>query len=226
MSVSGDAGWLYCFENLCMPGIYKIGCTKLSPDELLNVANSSRSPWGPPTPYQIVLTQKVTRVREIDRAIFTFLDEMYKAVNSGSGFYRISRSAVDMLFTLVGPLDVSGGDTIELVEDEDDDTEEIECVSCDWNGKKYQYPYHVISTHLSQIKNLRSGLGYCAYFKIKDIKCNMCLTCKKGVAFIKRGTQETIWHADHSFRSRCHERHLFEFDCLKQLWEASVASNE
>lgn len=220
-----DVGWLYCFENLCMPNIYKIGCSVRPPAELLMEINASLTASGPPTSYKIFLTRKVTRLKEIDRAVERLLDEVHKKLYTSEGFYMVSPAAVESLFTLVGPSDVGGeDDAIALVEEDVDDIDEMDCVCCDWKGQKYQYPHHVISNHLAQIKKLRSAMGYCAVFNIKQIKCRMCLTCNKGVAFTTVGTQEKIWYTLHSFRSKCQEKHMFEFERLQRLWESATAS--
>ena len=96
-----SSGWLYCFQNPCMPGIYKIGMTTRTPEERLADANGTET-WRPPMPYEIVFTKRVDRVREIERTVHSLLEELGMRIHPRREFFRVSLSIVEKIFTLVG----------------------------------------------------------------------------------------------------------------------------
>jgi hypothetical protein len=98
-SDSSEYGWLYCFENPSMPGIYNIGGSTDTPEDVLMDANKGGE-WVAPTPYQLVLVRHVGRVREIERVLHSLLEELGLRVHPQKAFFRVSLSVVEKCFKL------------------------------------------------------------------------------------------------------------------------------
>ena len=69
-------GYVYCFSNISMPNILKIGMTERTPIERLNEANSSDT-WRPPTPYKIEFAKRVNNPRMKEYMIHKLLSELF-----------------------------------------------------------------------------------------------------------------------------------------------------
>jgi hypothetical protein len=217
---SDGAGWLYCFENPCMPGIYKIGLTTRTPEERLANANASDT-WKPPMPYQIVMTRRVNRVREIERTVHSLLEELGMRVHPRREFFRVSRSIVEKIFTLVDPIPNTSGDVIEHVEDELVDSTsppQSKCEWCSWNGRSSRYPYHLISRHLTRLEHFNSVDDHCVFIRTKESDAYVCLTCKRGTMHTSVGRVGRRWLQMHSKQTGCCEKHTDTFEKTLTYW--------
>ena len=71
-------GYLYCFENECMPGLLKIGYTDRTVEERLAEANASGT-FGPPSDYAaIVFAKLVNHPREKEIIVHALLQKYGK----------------------------------------------------------------------------------------------------------------------------------------------------
>jgi hypothetical protein len=75
-----EEGYIYCFSNECMPGILKIGMTKLSPDARLAYANLPNT-WKPPTPYKILYAKKVDEYKKKEIILHSLLAKYAIRIN-------------------------------------------------------------------------------------------------------------------------------------------------
>jgi len=88
-------GYIYCFSNISMPGILKIGMTMRTPVERLYEANLSNT-WKPPTPYQIELTKRVYDCKKKEKVIHDLLNE-YR-IHTRREFFKVSIEKIDDIF--------------------------------------------------------------------------------------------------------------------------------
>ena len=95
-----EDGYIYCFLNESMPGILKIGMTKLSPDARLAYANLPNT-WKPPTPYKIVFAKKVNNYKQKEITLHLILAKYAKRINPRREFFRVSPEEVKRLFDLI-----------------------------------------------------------------------------------------------------------------------------
>jgi hypothetical protein len=95
-----EDGYVYCFSNDSMPGILKIGMTKLSPDKRLKDANSSNT-WKPPTPYKIVLAKKVNNYKQKEITLHLILAKYGKRIHPKREFFNVSPEEVKTFFDLI-----------------------------------------------------------------------------------------------------------------------------
>jgi hypothetical protein len=91
-------GYLYCFENECMPGILKIGFTERTIEERLQEANSTGT-FGPPKDYKIVLGKYVKHVRKKEFILHALLSK-YR-INPKKEFFNTSVEYVKLYFDLL-----------------------------------------------------------------------------------------------------------------------------
>lgn len=82
-----------------MPGIYVIGGSTETPEDVLMQANRVGE-WNPPMPYQLVLARHVSRVQEMERIIHSLLEELGLRIHSQGPFFRVPRCVVEKLFCL------------------------------------------------------------------------------------------------------------------------------
>ncbi len=211
MSEEGDSdsGWIYCFENPCMPGIYKIGLTTRTPEERLANANATDT-WKPPMPYQIVMTQRVHRVRDIERTLHSLLEEMGTRVHPRREFFRVSRTIVEKIFTLMGasaPVETAldgstGGDTVE-----ESMTSTISCICCDWSGLSHRFPRHALQYHSSSIILSSQQIEHCVVCYLQSgehrLQFTACLACHKGTISSPYRGNGARWVTRHAASEVC-----------------------
>ena len=90
-------GYIYCFGNKSMVGIYKIGMTEKTPEHRLSEANSSDT-WRPPTPYVIEFAKRVFNPREKESIIHNILK--HSRINSKREFFNESIERIKLIFDL------------------------------------------------------------------------------------------------------------------------------
>lgn len=93
-------GFVYCFSNPLMPGIYKIGMTTRTPEERLKEANSSNT-WKPPAPYQIEMYKQVKNPLKTETALHRLLERFCTRIHSRREFFRLTLEEVRMFFNLM-----------------------------------------------------------------------------------------------------------------------------
>jgi hypothetical protein len=98
---TGTSGWIYCFENDCMPGIYKVGVTRRTPEKRLAEANSS-STWSSPTPFRSILTKQTAEAFSAEKAIHRRLSEMGYRVHPRREFFNAPLEVIQSLFIEIG----------------------------------------------------------------------------------------------------------------------------
>ena len=90
-------GYIYCFGNKSMAGIYKIGMTQKTPEHRLSEANSSDT-WRPPTPYTIEFAKRVSNPREKESIIHNILK--HSRISSKREFFNDSIERIRLIFDL------------------------------------------------------------------------------------------------------------------------------
>ena len=90
-------GYIYCFGNKSMAGIYKIGMTEKTPEHRLSDANSSDT-WRPPTLYTIEFAKRVSNPREKESIIHNILK--HSRINSKREFFNESIERIRLIFDL------------------------------------------------------------------------------------------------------------------------------
>lgn len=91
------AGYIYCFSNPLMPGIYKIGMTTRTPLARLEEANASDT-WRPPADYKIEFAKKVNDVKDKETTLHTLMDT-YR-IHPRREFFNIPIDEARTLFDL------------------------------------------------------------------------------------------------------------------------------
>lgn len=94
------SGYIYCFENVCMPGLVKVGMTTREVEERLREANSSDT-YKPPLPYSVTLTKKVKNVQEAEKFVHQYLEIYGNRVNKRREFFKVSIDIVKKAFEMV-----------------------------------------------------------------------------------------------------------------------------
>jgi hypothetical protein len=90
-----NSGYIYCFSNDSMPGIFKIGMTERNPCERLKEANTPDT-WRPPTQYKIELFKKVNNLKQNETRIHSFFSN-YR-INPKREFFRVSIEKIKYIF--------------------------------------------------------------------------------------------------------------------------------
>jgi hypothetical protein len=90
-------GYIYCFGNKSMVGIYKIGMTEKTPEQRLSEANSSDT-WRPPTPYVIEFAKRVSNPKDKESIIHNILKN--SRINSKREFFNESIERIRLIFDL------------------------------------------------------------------------------------------------------------------------------
>lgn len=94
------AGWVYCFENDAMPGIYKVGVTRRTPTHRLAEANGSNT-WVP-RPFTIVMAKSTTDAFITEKWLHQRLTELGFRVNRRREFFN---APLEVLQTLFGSIE-------------------------------------------------------------------------------------------------------------------------
>jgi hypothetical protein len=93
-------GYIYCFSNISMPGILKIGMTERTPEIRLREANASDT-WRPPTPYKIEFAKKVKNAIEKEKTLHILLEQYTFRINPRREFFNVSIEEVLKFFDLM-----------------------------------------------------------------------------------------------------------------------------
>ena len=93
------AGWVYCFENDAMPGIYKVGVTRRTPTQRLAEANGSNT-WVP-SPFRIVMAKHPADAFATEKWLHQRLSEMGFRVNRRREFFNAPLTVLQPLFDQV-----------------------------------------------------------------------------------------------------------------------------
>ena len=93
-------GYIYCFSNLSMTGILKIGMTERTPEIRLKEANMSDT-WRPPTPYKIEFAKKVNNPKQKEKTLHILLSQYTERINPKREFFRVSLEEVKTFFDLM-----------------------------------------------------------------------------------------------------------------------------
>jgi hypothetical protein len=127
MQTRDNDGYIYCFSNPAMPGIYKIGMTTRTPEARLKDANTSNT-WKPPMPYRIEMFAKVSDPMKKEQSLHKLLEHYGKRIHPRREFFHITLREVRMFFALLdGDTQVSSCPYIyEHKEDENENNEDIE----------------------------------------------------------------------------------------------------
>lgn len=86
-------GYIYCFMNESMRGVYKIGMTERTPLDRLEEANKSNT-WKPPTPYKIYIAKYVTNPRDKEKYLHKILESYNCRVNNDREFFKFENSEI------------------------------------------------------------------------------------------------------------------------------------
>jgi hypothetical protein len=93
-------GYIYCFSNVSMPGVVKVGMTVRTPDVRLNEANSSDT-WRPPTEYKLEFAKKVKNPKDKEHILHALLSKYAERINPKREFFRASPKDVETFFELM-----------------------------------------------------------------------------------------------------------------------------
>lgn len=168
-------GFIYCFSNLSMPGILKIGMTERTPEIRLNDANSSDT-WRPPTPYKIEFAKKVFNPKQKEATLHTLLSQYTKRINPKREFFTVSPEEVKTFFDLIdGDLWVKQSEEEEEEGEEEEEEEEedknviisklpiVKCrdtSKCFTNGQRIRHTIGVNKTWIGIYDSSKNGIMY------------------------------------------------------------------
>lgn len=93
-------GYIYCFSNESMKGVYKIGYTKRTPAIRLNEANCSDT-WRPPSPYVLEFAKEVDNPQEKEKMIHNLLEKFNTRVSNNREFFRTSLEIIRNIFNMI-----------------------------------------------------------------------------------------------------------------------------
>lgn len=93
-------GYIYCFSNVSMPGILKVGMTERTPEARLGEANTSDT-WRPPTPYKIEFAKKVSSACGKEKTLHILLEQYTDRIHPRREFFRVSKEEVRKFLDLM-----------------------------------------------------------------------------------------------------------------------------
>lgn len=94
------SGYIYCFSNESMSGVYKIGFTTRSPIIRLKDANSSDT-WRPPNLYKLEFAKLVKNCKEKETMVHNLLEKFNTRVSSNREFFRTSLDNIKDIFDMI-----------------------------------------------------------------------------------------------------------------------------
>jgi predicted ribonuclease YlaK len=94
------SGYIYCFSNESMSGVYKIGFTTRSPIVRLKDANSSDT-WRPPNLYKLEFAKLVENCKEKERIVHNLLEKFNSRISSNREFFRTSLDNIKIIFDMI-----------------------------------------------------------------------------------------------------------------------------
>jgi len=156
-------GYVYCFSNISMPGILKVGMTERTPDIRLTEANASDT-WRPPTPYKIEFAKKVTNAKNKENILHSLLEQYTERINPRREFFRITKEEVYKFFELMdGELWVDSSQLED--EDEDDNISATTNVKgcrdmskCFKNGQRIRHIIGINKIWIGTYDSIRNGI--------------------------------------------------------------------
>ena len=100
--IKNKNGYLYCFSNSSMPGLYKIGMTSRTPEERLAEANKSNT-YKPPTPYKIEFQIFIQDVQKYEKIIHKILEQRGERIRERMNreFFKTNLFIVRRLFDII-----------------------------------------------------------------------------------------------------------------------------
>ena len=90
-----NAGWVYCLSNKGMPGIYKIGKTKISPEERAKQLYTT----GVPYPFKIEMAKYVTEYHKKEKSFQKILNQY--SCNHSREFFEADIAIILELFYII-----------------------------------------------------------------------------------------------------------------------------
>jgi len=92
---NNNVGWIYCLSNKGMPGIYKIGKTKISPEERAKQLYTT----GVPYPFKIEMAKYVTEYHKKEKSFQKILNQY--SCNHSREFFQIDIAIIIELFNII-----------------------------------------------------------------------------------------------------------------------------
>jgi hypothetical protein len=93
-------GYIYCFSNKSMLGIYKIGMTERDPIERLKEANKTDT-WKPPMPYVIEFAKRVDDPKTKEGGIHRIFEDLGFRPNVKREFFNVPLETAREIFKLI-----------------------------------------------------------------------------------------------------------------------------
>ena len=94
-------GYLYCFTNVSMPGIVKVGMTgalERTPELRAKELSSSS---GVPTPFKVEFAKLVSEPKKKETTLHRLLEQYTKRINNRREFFKVSPEIVKTFFDLI-----------------------------------------------------------------------------------------------------------------------------
>lgn len=93
------SGYIYCFSNNNMEGVYKIGFTKRSPLIRLKEANRGNT-WALSGKFHIEFSKKVNDCIKMEKNIHDILDSFDTRIQPNREFFKLSLSTIKKIFEI------------------------------------------------------------------------------------------------------------------------------
>jgi hypothetical protein len=90
-------GYIYCFSNPCMPGLYKVGMTDRTSEERAKELYST----GVPEPFVIELAIKVQNPKQAESTVHRALESFTVRPNPKREYFRASIQQIKLVFDLI-----------------------------------------------------------------------------------------------------------------------------
>jgi hypothetical protein len=152
-------GYIYCFSNQSLRDILKIGITELTPELILNQANSSNR-CNLPTPYKIEFAKKVLNPKQKETTLHKLLSQYTERINPKYGFFRVSIEEVKTFFDLI-----DGDLWVKVPEDEEEYN--LSTISkcrdarkCFTNGQRIRHNIGINKTWIGTYDSANNGIMY------------------------------------------------------------------